>query len=62
MKILSLEYFFFAESPAFQAEYMFSIFVYGVFGSKMRAIHNAKTQLFLWELHEDCDCNIMSPL
>jgi len=62
MKILSLEYFFSAESPASQAEYMFSIIVYGVSGSKMRAIHNAKTQIFLWELHEDCDCNIMSPL
>ncbi len=35
MKILSLKYFFFAESPAFQVEYMFSIIVYGVSGSKM---------------------------
>ncbi len=34
MKILSLEYFF-AESPASQAEYMFSIIVYRVSGSKM---------------------------
>ncbi len=35
MKILSLEYFFSAESLASQAEYMFSIIVYGVSGSKM---------------------------
>jgi hypothetical protein len=62
MKILSLEYFFFAKSPTSQVEYMFSIIVYGVSRSKMRTIHNAKTHIFLWELHEDCDCNIMSPL
>jgi hypothetical protein len=62
MKILSLEYFFSVESPASQAKYMFSIIVYEVSRSKMRTIHNAKTKIFLWELHENCDCNIMSPL
>ncbi len=62
MKILFLEFFFFVESLASQVEYIFSIIVYKVSGSKMQAIHNAKTRIFLWELHEDCDCNIMSPL
>jgi hypothetical protein len=62
MKILSLKYFFSVESPSSKAEYMFSIIVYKVSRSKMRAMHNAKTQIFLWELHEDCDYNIMSPL
>jgi hypothetical protein len=62
MKILSLEYFFSIESPSSQAKYMFSIIVYGVSGPKMQVIHNAKTHIFLWELHEDCDYNIMSPL
>jgi hypothetical protein len=62
MKILYLKYFFSTKSPASQAEYMFSIIGYGVYGSNMQVIHNAKTQIFIWELHEDCDCNIMSPL
>jgi hypothetical protein len=35
MKILSLEYFFSADSLASHVKYMFSIIVYRVYGSKM---------------------------